>query len=45
MMSVGAVQENVKTMIITGFAGLFAGIYSMAIGEFVSVYSVLSSLN
>ncbi|OIT38076.1 PREDICTED: vacuolar iron transporter homolog 4-like [Nicotiana attenuata] len=41
MMGVGAVQENVKTMILTGFAGLFAGACSMAIGEFVSVYSQL----
>ncbi|KAH0767028.1 hypothetical protein KY285_002899 [Solanum tuberosum] len=28
-------------MILTGFAGLFAGACSMAIGEFVSVYSQL----
>ncbi|KAG5625491.1 hypothetical protein H5410_010709 [Solanum commersonii] len=41
MMGVGAVQENVKTMMLTGFAGLFAGACSMAIGEFVSVYSQL----
>ncbi|MCD7447796.1 hypothetical protein HAX54_035273 [Datura stramonium] len=41
MMSVGAVQENVKTMILTGFAGLVVGACSMAIGEFVSVYSQL----
>ncbi|MCD7447797.1 hypothetical protein HAX54_035274 [Datura stramonium] len=41
MMGVGAVQENIKTMILTGFAGLFAGACSMAIGEFVSVYSQL----
>uniref|UniRef100_A0A3Q7ESF7 Vacuolar iron transporter n=1 Tax=Solanum lycopersicum TaxID=4081 RepID=A0A3Q7ESF7_SOLLC len=40
-MGVGAVQENVKTMILTVSAGLFAGACSMAIGEFVSVYSQL----
>ncbi|KAJ8572552.1 hypothetical protein K7X08_009063 [Anisodus acutangulus] len=41
MMGVGAVQESVKTMILTGFVGLVAGACSMAIGEFVSVYSQL----
>ncbi|OIT38078.1 vacuolar iron transporter -like 4 [Nicotiana attenuata] len=40
-MGVGAVQKNVNTMILTGFAGLFVGACSMAIGEFVSVYSQL----
>ncbi|XP_028793296.1 vacuolar iron transporter homolog 4-like [Neltuma alba] len=39
MMGVGAVRKDVKTMILTGVAGLFAGACSMAIGEFVSVYS------
>ncbi|KAI3789000.1 hypothetical protein L2E82_01784 [Cichorium intybus] len=39
MMGVGAVKEDVKAMILTGFAGLVAGACSMAIGEFVSVYS------
>ncbi|AEE77815.1 Ccc1 family [Arabidopsis suecica] len=39
MMGVGAVKQNVKIMILTGFAGLVAGACSMAIGEFVSVYS------
>ncbi|CAH8357258.1 unnamed protein product [Eruca vesicaria subsp. sativa] len=39
MMGVGAVKPDVKTMILTGFAGLVAGALSMAIGEFVSVYS------
>ncbi|XP_010539736.1 PREDICTED: vacuolar iron transporter homolog 1 [Tarenaya hassleriana] len=39
MMGVGAVKEDVKVMILTGFAGLVAGACSMAIGEFVSVYS------
>ncbi|CAI9761288.1 unnamed protein product [Fraxinus pennsylvanica] len=41
MMGVGAVNEDTKVMILTGFAGLFAGACSMAIGEFVSVYSQL----
>ncbi|KAK4271212.1 hypothetical protein QN277_019937 [Acacia crassicarpa] len=39
MMGVGAVRKDVKTMILTGIAGLVAGACSMAIGEFVSVYS------
>ncbi|GFP98657.1 vacuolar iron transporter homolog 4 [Phtheirospermum japonicum] len=39
MMGVGAVKNDAKAMIITGFAGLFAGACSMAIGEFVSVYT------
>ena len=39
MMGVGAVRKDVKTMILTGVAGLVAGACSMAIGEFVSVYS------
>lgn len=41
MMGVGAVKQDVKTMILTGFAGLVAGACSMAIGEYVSVYSQL----
>ncbi|KAL2491010.1 Vacuolar iron transporter4 [Abeliophyllum distichum] len=41
MMGVGAVREDAKSMVLTGFAGLFAGACSMAIGEFVSVYSQL----
>lgn len=41
MMGVGAVRHDVKAMIVTGFAGLVAGACSMAIGEFVSVYSQL----
>lgn len=41
MMGVGAVKKDVKAMILTGFAGLVAGACSMAIGEFVSVYSQL----
>ncbi|KAA8545558.1 hypothetical protein F0562_020342 [Nyssa sinensis] len=39
MMGVGAVRKDIKTMILTGIAGLVAGACSMAIGEFVSVYS------
>lgn len=41
MMGVGAVKTDIKAMILTGFAGLVAGACSMAIGEFVSVYSQL----
>ncbi|XP_022857096.1 vacuolar iron transporter homolog 4-like [Olea europaea var. sylvestris] len=41
MMGVGAVKEDAKVMVLTGFAGLFAGACSMAIGEFVSVHSQL----
>ncbi|KAJ8572550.1 hypothetical protein K7X08_009061 [Anisodus acutangulus] len=41
MMGVGAVQRDVNTMILAGFAWLFLGACSMAIGEFVSVYSQL----
>ncbi|GMJ06770.1 hypothetical protein like AT3G43660 [Hibiscus trionum] len=37
MMGVGSVKQDVKAMIIVGFAGLVAGACSMAIGEFVSV--------
>ncbi|XP_057427871.1 vacuolar iron transporter homolog 2-like [Lotus japonicus] len=41
MMGVGAVKQDLKVMILSGFAGLVAGACSMAIGEFVSVYSQL----
>ncbi|KAF9601255.1 hypothetical protein IFM89_018365 [Coptis chinensis] len=41
MMGIGAVKEDAKAMILAGFAGLVAGACSMAIGEFVSVYSQL----
>ncbi|KAF6160564.1 hypothetical protein GIB67_019504 [Kingdonia uniflora] len=41
MMGVGAVRYDIKTMILTGFAALVGGACSMAIGEFVSVYSQL----
>ncbi|KAF6143892.1 hypothetical protein GIB67_001686 [Kingdonia uniflora] len=41
MMGVGAVRDDIKAMIITGFAGLIGGACSMAIGEFVSVSSQL----
>lgn len=39
IMGVGAVRTDQKTMILSGIAGLVAGACSMAIGEFVSVYS------
>ncbi|XP_074329835.1 vacuolar iron transporter homolog 1-like [Apium graveolens] len=39
IMGVGAVKTDQKTMILSGIAGLVAGACSMAIGEFVSVYS------
>ncbi|GAB4838541.1 hypothetical protein Ancab_028087 [Ancistrocladus abbreviatus] len=39
MMGVGAITKDAKTMILTGIAGLLAGACSMAMGEFVSVYS------
>ncbi|KAI4299045.1 hypothetical protein L6164_032541 [Bauhinia variegata] len=39
MVGVGAFRKDAKTMILTGVAGLVAGAFSMAIGEFVSVYS------
>ncbi|XP_051139542.1 vacuolar iron transporter homolog 2-like [Andrographis paniculata] len=41
LMGIGSVKTDVKAMILTGFAGLVAGACSMAIGEFVSVYSQL----
>ncbi|XP_047963327.1 vacuolar iron transporter homolog 2-like [Salvia hispanica] len=41
MMGVGAVKHAIKAMVLAGFAGLVAGACSMAIGEFVSVYSQL----
>ncbi|XP_031499471.1 vacuolar iron transporter homolog 4-like [Nymphaea colorata] len=41
MMGVGAVKQEIKAMMLSGFAGLMAGACSMAIGEFVSVYSQL----
>ncbi|XP_061364554.1 vacuolar iron transporter homolog 4-like [Gastrolobium bilobum] len=39
MMAIGAVRTDVKSMLLTGFAGLVAGACSMGIGEFVSVYT------
>ncbi|KAK7328210.1 hypothetical protein VNO77_22312 [Canavalia gladiata] len=39
MIGVGAVKENIRAMLLAGFAGLIAGACSMAIGEFVSVYT------
>ncbi|KAJ4966972.1 hypothetical protein NE237_018821 [Protea cynaroides] len=43
MLGVGAVKQDAKTMILSGFAGMVAGACSMAIGEFVSVYSQLDT--
>ncbi|MBA0750981.1 hypothetical protein Gogos_002353 [Gossypium gossypioides] len=37
MMGVSSVKEDVKAVIVVGFAGLVSGACSMAIGEFVSV--------
>ncbi|KAL5566133.1 hypothetical protein UlMin_029297 [Ulmus minor] len=37
MMGIGSIKEDVKAMLLAGFAGLVAGACSMAIGEFVSV--------
>lgn len=39
MIGIGAVKENITAMLLAGFAGLIAGACSMAIGEFVSVYT------
>ncbi|XVE56923.1 hypothetical protein DITRI_Ditri04bG0049900 [Diplodiscus trichospermus] len=39
IMGVGAVKDDIKAMLLAGFAGLVAGACSMAIGEFVSVYT------
>nr|GEW47336.1 vacuolar iron transporter homolog 4-like [Tanacetum cinerariifolium] len=39
MMGIGAVKQDARAMIFTGFVGLVSGACSMAIGEFVSVYS------
>lgn len=39
MMGVGAVRKDFKAMLVPGIAGLVAGACSMAIGEFVSVYT------
>ncbi|KAI4299049.1 hypothetical protein L6164_032545 [Bauhinia variegata] len=39
LMSVGAVKTDGKAMLLAGFAGSVAGASSMAIGEFVSVYT------
>ncbi|XP_057747845.1 vacuolar iron transporter homolog 4-like [Arachis stenosperma] len=41
MMGVGAVNKDIAAMLLAGFAGLIAGACSMAIGEFVSVYTQL----
>jgi len=41
MMGVGAVKADARAMLLSGLSGLIAGACSMAIGEFVSVYSQL----
>ncbi|XP_031498399.1 vacuolar iron transporter homolog 2-like [Nymphaea colorata] len=41
MLGVGAVNQAARAMVVSGLAGLVAGACSMAIGEFVSVYSQL----
>ncbi|CAN6466118.1 unnamed protein product [Victoria cruziana] len=41
MLGVGAVNRTARAMVVSGIAGLVAGACSMAIGEFVSVYSQL----
>ncbi|XP_058085846.1 vacuolar iron transporter homolog 2-like [Magnolia sinica] len=39
MIGVGAVNGTTKAMLVSGLAGLIAGACSMAIGEFMSVYT------
>ncbi|XP_031495632.1 vacuolar iron transporter homolog 1-like [Nymphaea colorata] len=39
MLGVSAVNQSVKATVVSGLAGLIAGAFSMAIGEYVSVYS------
>ncbi|XP_004504756.1 vacuolar iron transporter homolog 4-like [Cicer arietinum] len=39
MIGVGAIKQDISVMLLAGFAGLVAGACSMAIGEFVSVYT------
>ncbi|KAJ7539451.1 hypothetical protein O6H91_11G093600 [Diphasiastrum complanatum] len=39
MIGVGAVKYNMKEIILSGLAGLVAGACSMAIGEYISVFS------
>ncbi|XP_027347630.1 vacuolar iron transporter homolog 1-like [Abrus precatorius] len=41
MMCVGALTEDITTMLLAGFAGLVAGACTMAIGGFISVYTQL----
>ncbi|CAH8267286.1 unnamed protein product [Arabidopsis lyrata] len=38
-MGVGAMKQDIKIMLLTSFAGLVAGACSMAIGEFIFIYS------
>ncbi|KAI0488316.1 hypothetical protein KFK09_028144 [Dendrobium nobile] len=39
MLGIGALNQSSHAMLISGFAGLIAGAFSMGIGEFVSVYA------
>ncbi|CAM0901580.1 unnamed protein product [Alopecurus aequalis] len=39
MLGVSAVKHDVRVMVVSGFAGLLAGAFSMAMGEYVSVCS------
>ncbi|KAK2383591.1 hypothetical protein P8452_38694 [Trifolium repens] len=39
MIGIGAIKEDISVMLLAGFVGLVAGACSMAIGEFVSVYT------
>ncbi|KAJ9687149.1 hypothetical protein PVL29_015845 [Vitis rotundifolia] len=41
MMGVGALKRDVMAMALAGFAGLVAGSCSVAIGEYVSIYTQL----
>ncbi|KAF7842648.1 vacuolar iron transporter-like protein 4-like [Senna tora] len=41
MMGVSAVRQDIKSVLLAGFAGLIAGACSMGIGEFLSVYTQL----
>ncbi|KAI4300002.1 hypothetical protein L6164_033422 [Bauhinia variegata] len=39
LMGVGGVKEDMTTMVLAWFVGLVTGACSMALGEFVSVYT------
>ncbi|ONI29518.1 hypothetical protein PRUPE_1G200600 [Prunus persica] len=42
-MGVGAVKRDIKAILLAGFAELVAGACSVAMGEFVAVYTQLDS--